>query len=186
MGRRHLEKKNIRKFRPYRMSDVRRASKKELFTVVSTFGGGGGSPLGYSLGGGKVLLNIDFVSEIDIGDEFPLHELRSPSMSVTNVALVIVPIKYIATGLKILRAFGFNYRDTFVPNSGYEDLILMNNEAIVLRGERGKTQSLKTSYVPSDSLDDLTEWMSENYVAPFVSVFSETNHPEFSAIFNRS
>ena len=55
--------KVIRKFRPYLMSDVRRAAKKELFSVVSTFGGGGGSSLGYSLGGGKVLLNIDFVSE---------------------------------------------------------------------------------------------------------------------------
>jgi DNA (cytosine-5)-methyltransferase 1 len=45
------------------MRDVRRESKKNLFKVVSTFGGGGGSSLGYSLGGGKVLLNIDFVEE---------------------------------------------------------------------------------------------------------------------------
>ena len=45
------------------MADVRRESKKDLFKVVSTFGGGGGSSLGYSLGGGKVLLNIDFVEE---------------------------------------------------------------------------------------------------------------------------
>ena len=56
-------KQVVRKFRPYRIADVRRESKKSIFKVVSTFGGGGGSSLGYSLGGGKVLLNIDFVEE---------------------------------------------------------------------------------------------------------------------------
>ena len=124
----------------------------------------------------------DFVDEFQISDEYPLHLLRSPSMNVTNIALVIVPIKDIATGLKILRAFGFNYRDTFIPNSGYSDMILMSKEVVVLRGERGKTQKLKSSYAPSDSLDDLSEWISENYKGPHCSVFVETEHPEFSAI----
>ena len=124
----------------------------------------------------------DFVDEIQISDEYPLHLLRSPSMAVRNIACVVVSVKDITVGLKMLRAFGFNYRDTFIPDSGYSDMILMSKEVVILRGERGKTQKLKSSYVPSDSLDDLADWISENYKGPHCSVFVETEHPEFSTI----
>jgi len=50
-------------FQPYHMDDVFAASSKELFSVVSTFAGGGGSSTGYRLAGGKVLLINEFVPE---------------------------------------------------------------------------------------------------------------------------
>jgi len=50
-------------YRPYVMADVRKASRAEKFTVVSTFAGGGGSSTGYRLAGGKVLLVNEFVPE---------------------------------------------------------------------------------------------------------------------------
>jgi DNA (cytosine-5)-methyltransferase 1 len=43
-------------YRPYLLDEVKRNSKKELFTVVSTFSGGGGSSTGYKLAGGKLLV----------------------------------------------------------------------------------------------------------------------------------
>lgn len=46
-------------FRPYTMKDVRKSSSRNLFTVVSTFCGGGGSSTGYKLAGGNVLLAVD-------------------------------------------------------------------------------------------------------------------------------
>ena len=45
---------------PYRMKDVRKAAKKKLFTVFSTFAGGGGSSTGYKLAGGDVRGIIEF------------------------------------------------------------------------------------------------------------------------------
>lgn len=51
------------RFAPYTMDDVSRQSSKELFTVVSTFAGGGGSSTGYKLAGGKVLAANEFVPE---------------------------------------------------------------------------------------------------------------------------
>ena len=45
------------------MDDVSRHSSKELFTVISTFAGGGGSSTGYKLAGGKVLAANEFVPE---------------------------------------------------------------------------------------------------------------------------
>ena len=51
------------RFAPYTMDDVSRQSSKELFTVISTFAGGGGSSTGYKLAGGKVLAANEFVPE---------------------------------------------------------------------------------------------------------------------------
>ncbi len=53
----------IIKFEPYKMKDVYESSSRELFTVVSTFAGGGGSSTGYRLAGGKVLLINEFIPE---------------------------------------------------------------------------------------------------------------------------
>lgn len=54
------EQKEIR-FKPYTLADVNAAASKELFTVVTTFAGGGGSSTGYKLAGGKVLLANEVV-----------------------------------------------------------------------------------------------------------------------------
>ena len=48
-------------FKPYTLEDVIRASKANLFEVVSTFAGGGGSSTGYRLAGGKVLFINEFI-----------------------------------------------------------------------------------------------------------------------------
>ena len=45
------------------MNDVNKSSSQNLFTVVSTFAGGGGSSTGYRLAGGKVLVVNEFVKE---------------------------------------------------------------------------------------------------------------------------
>jgi DNA-cytosine methyltransferase len=57
------EAPTITRFEPYTLGDVNRESSKELFTVVSTFAGGGGSSAGYRLGGGKILFVNEFVDE---------------------------------------------------------------------------------------------------------------------------
>ena len=48
-------------YKPYKLQDVIDASNKELFTVISTFAGGGGSSTGYRLAGAKILAINEFV-----------------------------------------------------------------------------------------------------------------------------
>lgn len=64
-------------YKPYALKDVFKASKKELFTVVSTFAGGGGSSTGYKLAGGKVC----FVNEF-IPAAIRTYELNYPDVPV--------------------------------------------------------------------------------------------------------
>ena len=51
------------KYNHYTIKDVKESSARELFTVVSTFAGGGGSSTGYRLAGGKVIAINEFVEE---------------------------------------------------------------------------------------------------------------------------
>ena len=51
------------KYKPYTMSDVYKGENKGLFSVISTFAGGGGSSTGYRLAGGKILAINEFVAE---------------------------------------------------------------------------------------------------------------------------
>ena len=50
-------------FIKFTLNNVNNKSKSKLFTVVSTFAGGGGSSTGYKLAGGDVLLANDFIDE---------------------------------------------------------------------------------------------------------------------------
>ena len=51
------------KYQPYTVQDVKDSSARELFSVVSTFAGGGGSSTGYRLAGGKIIAINEFVEE---------------------------------------------------------------------------------------------------------------------------
>jgi len=48
-------------YKPYTMKDVLTSADKKLFTVISTFAGGGGSSTGYKLAGGNILAVNEFV-----------------------------------------------------------------------------------------------------------------------------
>lgn len=50
-------------YKKYFLEDVLAASSQKRFTVISCFAGGGGSSLGYRLGGGDVILINEFVAE---------------------------------------------------------------------------------------------------------------------------
>ena len=51
------------KYIPYELQDVGIAESKNLFRVISTFAGGGGSSTGYRLAGGHILAINEFVEE---------------------------------------------------------------------------------------------------------------------------
>lgn len=51
------------KYQPYNLNDVYQASSDNLFNVISTFAGGGGSSTGYRLAGGKILAVNEFIEE---------------------------------------------------------------------------------------------------------------------------
>jgi site-specific DNA-cytosine methylase len=50
-------------YKRYTLQDTLDSEKRNLFNVLSTFAGGGGSSTGYRLAGGKILAINEFVPE---------------------------------------------------------------------------------------------------------------------------
>ena len=67
-------------YKPYSLTDVEAQASKELFTVVSTFAGGGGSSTGYKLAGGKIVL----ANEVD-ETAADTYQLNYPNTPVANM-----------------------------------------------------------------------------------------------------
>ena len=64
-------------FKPYTNKDVQAGTDKQLFTVMSTFAGAGGSSTGYKLAGGKVLVSNEFVEHA-----YESYKLNNPNTEV--------------------------------------------------------------------------------------------------------
>jgi DNA (cytosine-5)-methyltransferase 1 len=80
-------------YEPYLIEDVKKSSSRELFTVVSTFAGGGGSSTGYRLAGGKVIAINEFVEEA----------VATYSLNFPDTKVILGDIKNI-TGKNLLEA----------------------------------------------------------------------------------
>ena len=46
---------------PYTIEEVKKSAEQKLFTVISTFAGGGGASTGYKMAGGNILFVNEFV-----------------------------------------------------------------------------------------------------------------------------
>ena len=87
-------------YEPYLIEDVKKSSSRELFTVVSTFAGGGGSSTGYRLAGGKVIAINEFVEEA----------VATYSLNFPDTKVILGDIKNI-TGKDLLQAGNLSPRE---------------------------------------------------------------------------
>lgn len=120
--------------------------------------------------------------ESDIQAEFPIHELRSPSITETVTCLIRLPMKRIDVGIKVLSAFGFNYRDTFVPPSMSDDMMLLDNQDVLIRGERGGGQRLRDVRLVSSKTTDVLDFCETEFNSPFLVVFDEVSRSNWVCI----
>jgi DNA-binding transcriptional ArsR family regulator len=120
--------------------------------------------------------------ETDIQSEFPLHELRTPSITETVTCLIRVPMKKIDVGIKVLSSFGFNYRDTFVPSSKSDDMFLLDNQDVLIRGERGGGQRLVDVHLQSSKTKDVLDFCESEFEGPFLVVFDEVDRSNWVCI----
>lgn len=114
------------------------------------------------------------IFESDIAEQFPLLDLRSPSLTETVLCLLAVPANQVDAGLKMLSAFGFSYRDMFVPNHEGTGLSLVKSEQIILRGERGTGRKLTETHMASAKLDSILAFAEAAGAGPNLLVFDTT------------
>lgn len=120
--------------------------------------------------------------ETDIQTEFPLHELRTPSISETVTCLIRVTMKKIDVAIKVLSAFGFNYRDTFVPSSKSEEMVLLDKHHVVVRGERGVEKRLNGVHLGSTNTNHILNFCESQFEGPYLVVFDNVDRSNWSCI----
>ena len=118
----------------------------------------------------------------DIAEEFPLHDLRAPSMAETLSCLIKVKMRDIETGIKLINAWGFAYRDTVVPPSANDRCTVLVDEYVLLRGERGQGKRIATKDCLSFDTDDILEFAEQNSSNPSLLVFGSTSRPDWSCL----
>jgi hypothetical protein len=118
----------------------------------------------------------------DIADEFPLHDLRAPSMAETLSCLIKVKMRDIETGIKLINAWGLAYRDTVVPPSANDRCTVLVDEYVLLRGERGQGNLITTKACLSFDTDDILEFAEQNSAKPSLLVFDSTSRPDWSSL----
>lgn len=127
----------------------------------------------------------DGILEIDIADQFPVANLRAPSMSEVVTCFISVPANQVEAGLKILGAFGFTYRDMFIPNIKGDGLTLIKSETITLRGERGIGKTPPLTSMASSGLDDLLSFAEEAGAGPHLLLFDTTERTSWTCLINQ-
>ena len=120
--------------------------------------------------------------QIDIAEEFPLHDLRTPSVAETVSCFVRVKMNRIDTGIKLLNAWGFSYRDIIVPPSTNSYCSILDEEYVLLRGERGQAKNLTHTTCFSLESEDILDFVEQNYSSPYLMVFDKTVRKEWSCL----
>ena len=117
----------------------------------------------------------------DIAEDFPLHDLRAPSMRHAVSCLIKVKMKDLDVGMKLLNAWGFSYRDVAVPPVEKSCTVIDDNY-VLLRGERGKRKCISTKTLPSFETDDILGFAERISGTPNLLVFQDSNRDGWSIL----
>jgi DNA-cytosine methyltransferase len=146
------KKQNV-PYKPYSMSAVKRNSKKALFTVVSTFAGGGGSSTGYRLAGGRIIFANEFVDAA-----VKTYQLNFPDTPVVSDDIRKLN-RNKDTVLQLFKRFGINKRelDIFDGSPPCATFSLSN-------AGRGKDKMAKKNVPYSDTVQSRIGYLIHDYV----------------------
>lgn len=118
--------------------------------------------------------------QMDIANDFPLHDLRTPSIIETISCLIKVRMNKIDVGIKLLSTWGFSYRNSIVPPLTNSYCSLLDDEYVIVRGERGQEKKLSNSTCFTLDTEDLLDFVEDNYEGPNLLVFADTMRKDWS------
>ncbi len=140
-------------YQPYLLKDVLAASSRKLFTVVSTFAGGGGSSTGYRLAGGKVIFANEFIEEA----------VRSYEANYPDTPVVFDDIRKLNRGReaveKLFAKYGVKKRELDIFD-GSPPCATFSRAS----GGKGKAKMEKKNVKYSDTTQDRVGMLIHDYV----------------------
>ena len=110
-----------------------------------------------------------FQKEEFINTDYPIGSLENLDKSIFQQCLIKIKLQDIELGLRCLRSWGFDYGDILMPNQPKKGLASMPLEYVLLKGQKGNSQTID-AFVKSDDTFDLINYAEKTGVKPFLLV----------------
>ena len=110
-----------------------------------------------------------FQKEEFINTDYPIGSLENLDKSIFQQCLIKIKLQDIELGLHCLRSWGFDYGDILMPNQPKKGLASMPLEYVLLKGQKGNSQTID-AFVKSDDTFDLINYAEKTGVKPFLLV----------------
>ena len=110
-----------------------------------------------------------FQKEEFINTDYPIGSLENLDKSIFQQCLIKIKVQDIELGLRCLRSWGFDYGDILMPNQPKKGLASMPLEYVLLKGQKGNSQTID-AFVKSDDTFDLINYAEKTGVKPFLLV----------------
>ena len=105
----------------------------------------------------------------DINEDYPLRNLENPDKNILQQCVIKVKARDIDVAMSCLNNWGYNYSNILIPNQKKNALVSINNEYVVIRGERGRPKEIN-SVIKSNNSVDLINYAENIGAEPFLFV----------------
>ena len=105
----------------------------------------------------------------DINEDYPLRNLENPDKNILQQCIIKVKARDIDVAMSCLNNWGYNYSNILIPNQKKNALVSIDNEYVVIRGERGRPKEIN-SVIKSNNSVDLINYAEDIGAEPFLFV----------------
>jgi len=105
----------------------------------------------------------------DINEDYPLRNLENPDKNIIQQCIIKVKARDIDVAMSCLNNWGYNYSNILIPNQKKNALVSINNEYVVIKGERGRSKEIN-SVIKSNNSVDLINYAENIGAEPFLFV----------------
>ena len=181
-------------YKRYTIRDTRVSEKKELFNVISTFAGGGGSSTGYRLAGGKILAVNEFVEEAQntYRENYPdtiivpgdikkltgtyLMEQAGVKVSELDILDGSPPCSAFSMAGSISHGGGNTHADAFNKTKQYSDIKGVENVEDLFFEFLRVAKDIKPKVIIGENVEGLTMGEAKEYFHKIQNTFEEIGY----------
>ena len=191
-------------YKRYTLRDTRISEKKELFTVLSTFAGGGGSSTGYRLAGGKILAINEFVPEAQntYRENYPnttiiqgdikkltgtyLMEQAGIKVSELDILDGSPPCSAFSMAGSISHGGGNTHADAFGKTKQYSDIKGVSNVEDLFFEFLRVAKDIKPKVIIGENVEGLTMGEAKEYFHKIQNTFEQIGYLVVADVLNAS
>jgi len=181
-------------YKRYTLQDTLDSEKRNLFTVLSTFAGGGGSSTGYRLAGGKILAINEFVEEAqntyrenypnttivpgDIKELTGTYLMEQAGVKVSELDILdgSPPCSAFSMAGSISHGGGNTHADAFNKTKQYSDIKGVENVEDLFFEFLRVAKDIKPKVIIGENVEGLTMGEAKEYFHKIQNTFEEIGY----------